>query len=225
MLTEQDVERLYVAKLYALDEEDRRNEIHVTDLTDTCLRRVWYEKRDPWPEGVEAVFRMAEGKLLHKLQLLAQSELEIEWGGVKGRIDEYENGILIEKKFVDFVPNNIAEVQRYYSHYIEQVAFYAYMLTQSGREFKQAFLLFVKRGEQSERGRRPLRAFDITNLINLDKVENEFGERREALAEILKADVPPEIPATFSAFDYPCSYCKYASRCYSDQVVMSCEKL
>jgi CRISPR/Cas system-associated exonuclease Cas4 (RecB family) len=219
VLTEQDVERLYIAKLYE-EEEDRRNEIHVTDLVDICPRRVWYEKRDPWPESIEAIFRMAEGKLLHKLQLLAQSELEIECQGVKGRIDEYQNGILIEKKFVDFVPNTIAEVQRYYSHYVEQVSFYAYMLIQNGYEFKQAFLLFVKRGEQDERGRRPLKAFDITNLINLDKVENEFGERREILAEILKADVPPEIPPTFSAFDYPCSYCKYVSRCYS-----GCEKL
>jgi CRISPR/Cas system-associated exonuclease Cas4 (RecB family) len=214
MLSEQDVERLYIYRLYQ-DEEDRRGEIHVTDLTDICPRRVWYEKRDPWPEGIEAVFRMAEGKLLHRLQLLAQSELEIEYQGVKGRIDEYENGILIEKKYVDFVPNTLAEVQKYYSRYIEQVAFYAYMLTQSGREFKQAFLLFVKRGEQSERGRRPLKAFDVTNLINFDKVEVEFKHRKEFIEEILRNDEPPEIPATFSAFDYPCSYCKYVSRCYS----------
>jgi CRISPR/Cas system-associated exonuclease Cas4 (RecB family) len=215
MLSEQEVERLYVYRLYQ-EEEDRRGEIHVTDLVDICPRRVWYEKKAPLPERIEAIFRMAEGKLLHKLTLLSQSELEIEYQGVKGRVDEYENGIIIEKKFVDFVPNNITEVQKYYSHYIEQVSFYAYMLVQNGYEFKQAFLLFAKRGEQDERGRRPLRVFEVTNLINLDKIEAEFKARKEFIEEILRVDQPPEIPPTFSAFDYPCSYCKYSSRCYSD---------
>lgn len=213
MLSEQDVERLYVTRLYE-DVEDRTNEIHVTDLTDVCHRRVWYEKKSPWPEGLEAILRMAEGKLLHKLPLFDCSEFEIEYQGVKGRIDEYASGVIIEKKFVDFVPNTLAEVQKYYAHYVEQVGFYAYMLVSLGYEFKQAFLLFVKRGEQNERGRRPLKAFDITNLISLDKVEAEFKARRDALAEILKADEPPEIPPQFSPFDYPCSYCKYSSRCY-----------
>jgi CRISPR/Cas system-associated exonuclease Cas4 (RecB family) len=217
VLSEQDVERLYIYRLYQ-EEEDRRNELHVTDLTDICPRRVWYEKKSPWPEGVEAIFRMAEGRQLHKIKLLAQSELEVEYRGVKGKIDEYESGVIIEKKYVDFVPNTLAEVQKYYSRYIEQVSFYAYMLIQNGYEFKQAFLLFVKRGEQDERGRRPLRVFEVTNLINLDRIEAEFKARKEFIEEILRADQPPEIPPTFSAFDYPCSYCKYSSRCYAGQV-------
>jgi CRISPR/Cas system-associated exonuclease Cas4 (RecB family) len=217
VLTEQDVERLYIYRLYQ-EEEDRRNELHVTDLTDICPRRVWYEKKSPWPEGVEAIFRMAEGRQLHKIKLLAQSELEVEYRGVKGKIDEYESGVIIEKKYVDFVPNTLAEVQKYYSRYIEQVSFYAYMLIQNGYEFKQAFLLFVKRGEQDERGRRPLRVFEVTNLINLDRIEAEFKTRKEFIEEILRTDQPPEIPPTFSAFDYPCSYCKYSARCYSQGV-------
>jgi CRISPR/Cas system-associated exonuclease Cas4 (RecB family) len=217
MISESQVERLYIAKLYQ-DEEDRRDEIHVTDLTDQCPRRVWFEKRSPWPEGIDGIIRMAEGKLLHKLELLAQSELEIEYQGIKGRVDEYENGILIEKKFVDFVPNNIAEVQKYYNHYVEQVGFYAYMLVNLGYEFKQAFLLFVKRGEQNERGRRPLKAFDVTSLIDLNKIEAEFHGRKNNIKAMLDKGEPPEIPPTFSAFDYPCSYCKYAPRCYSSGV-------
>jgi CRISPR/Cas system-associated exonuclease Cas4 (RecB family) len=212
MITEAQVERLYIAKIY--QDEDRRNDIHVTDLVEQCPRKVWFEKKSPWPENVENTLRMNEGKLLHKLQLLAQSELEVEWDGIKGRVDEYENGIVIEKKFVDFVPNSLAEVQRYYAHYIEQVGFYAYMLVNLGYEFKQAFLLFVKRGEQNERGRRPLKAFDITNLINLYAVEAEFQNRKNNIKAMLEREEPPDIPPTFSAFDYPCSYCKYAPRCF-----------
>ena len=212
MITEAQVERLYIAKIYQQD-EDRHNDIHVTDLIE-CPRKVWFNKKSPWPENIEGILRINQGKLLHKLQLLAQNELEIEWDGVKGRIDEYENGILIEKKFVDFVPNSLTEVQKYYSHYIEQVGFYAYMLVNLGYEFKQAFLLFVKRGEQNERGRRPLRAFDITNLINLYAVEAEFQNRKNNIKAILEREEPPEISPTFSIFDYPCSYCKYAPRCF-----------
>jgi hypothetical protein len=216
VLTEQEVERLYIVKLYTFDEENRSDEIHVTDLVGICLRKTWFDKKSPWPESLDNIFRMGEGKLLHKLQLLAQSEFEIEYQGVKGRIDEYENGILIEKKFVDFVPNTIAEVQRYYSHYVEQVSFYAYMLVSLGYEFKQAFLLFVKRGEQNERGRRPMKAFDVTGLINLDRVGELFNERREMLLDALSSNEPPEVPPIYSPFDYPCSYCKYAPRCYGE---------
>jgi hypothetical protein len=217
MISESQVERLYIAKLYQDEEEKRVDEIHVTDLANPCPRAVYFEKKNPLPPSPENAMRMLEGRLLHKLQVIPESEmeLEIEYQGIKGRIDEYKDGIVLEKKYVDFVPNNIAEVQKYYNHYVEQVGFYAYMLVNLGYEFKQAFLLFVKRGEQNERGRRPLKAFDVTSLIDLNKIEAEFHSRKNNIKAMLDKGKPPEISPTFSAFDYPCSYCKYVSRCYS----------
>jgi hypothetical protein len=63
-----------------------------------------------------------------------------------------------------------------------------------------------------------MKAFDVTGLINLDRVGELFNERREMLLDALNSNEPPEIPPTFSAFDYPCSYCKYSARCYSQGV-------
>jgi len=218
MMTEAEVERLFLLAAYSFEEEnDRRNEIHVSDLTNPCIRAVWYEKKRPLPPSPENALRMLEGKLLHKVQVIPGSTMEmaVEFEGVKGRVDEYKDGVILEKKYVDFVPSTLAEVQRYYGHYIEQVGFYAFMLVSTGHEFKQALLHFAKRGEQNERGRYPFKTFDVTSLIDLDKVEAEFYNRKTVIAAALKRDEPPEVPANFSPNSYPCSYCKYVAICYS----------
>ncbi|MEM4342175.1 MAG: Dna2/Cas4 domain-containing protein [Candidatus Caldarchaeum sp.] len=196
-------------------EPSRQTEIHVTDLCSPCLRRVWFDKKQPIPEDVENILRLTQGKAMHEVPFEDfEHEKEIEYRGVKGRIDEYANGVIVDKKFVDFVPSTIQEVQKYYSHYIKQLSLYALFLVENGLEFKQAFLLFVKRGDQTERGRRPAKAFDVTGFINLDDVKTEFEKTLETLKQTLDSQDPPEIPASFSPFDYPCSYCVYRTRCW-----------
>jgi len=215
---EAEIEKLFIkaCKRYG-EEPERRNELHLTDLCSDCYRKVWYEKKDPLLDDPEGVLRMWEGKAMHEASKMTNHhELELQLEGVKTRIDEYDGGILIEKKFVNFVPNTLAELQKYYSHYILQVSYEALFLVENGYEFKQAFLLFSKRGEQDERGRRPVKAFDVTGLINLDEVEKRFRESKEYLQSILSQPEPPPISPNFTAFDYPCLYCKYRARCWVD---------
>ena len=216
MLTEAEVERLFLTACKRFGEdEDRRNELHLTDLTSECPRKVWFEKRDPWPDDPEGILRMWEGKAMHEASpLLEYHELELELDGVKTKIDEYGNGILIEKKFVNFMPKDKNELQKYYSHYILQVNLEALFLVENGYEFKQAFLLFSKRGEQDEKGRKPLKAFDVTEFVDLEEAEKKFKEAKEYLQSVLSQPEPPPIPPSFTAFDYPCSYCKYRARCW-----------
>ena len=102
-----DVEKLFIKRIVEkrkAEVEKRRGEIHLTDLTSECLRRVWYDKHDPLPEDPPDLIRMWQGEVMHQMPLLKEHELELEYKGVKTRIDEYEDGILIEKKFVNFVP-------------------------------------------------------------------------------------------------------------------------
>jgi len=89
-----------------------------------------------------------------------------------------------------------------------------YYKVRQQNEFKQAFLLFSKRGEQDERGRRPLKAFDVTEFVNLEEAEKKFKEAKEYLQSILSQPEPPPTPPNFTAFDYPCTYCKYRARCW-----------
>jgi len=138
-------------------------------------------------------------------------ELELEYKGVKTRVDEYEDGVLVEKKFVNFIPRTREELAKYYSHYVKQVEYEALFLTANGREVRKAFLLFVKRGEPEE-GLPPLIAFEVP--IDLNAITARFEEELVKLKDVLASGVPPEISKDYGPFDYPCTYCKYRPRCY-----------
>lgn len=215
MMTETEVEALFLRKAREYgDDPSRRNELHLTDLISPCMRKVWFEKKAPLPDEPEAVLRLWRGKIAHSMPLAENHELKLEYDGVKTSIDEYQDGVIIEKKTAEFIPNTLAELQKYFSHYLEQISLEALFLINNGHEVKQAFLLFIKDGQQDEKGRKPLKAFDVTQLIDIEKTEKMFQERKTLLAAFLQHDEPPERPANFSAFDYPCSYCKYRGRCW-----------
>jgi len=212
--TPRDVERLFLQKVaeYNRSEvEKRRNELHLTDLTAECMRQIWFEKHDPLPDEPENLLRMWQGTMMHQMPLLKEHELELEFEGVKTRIDEYGDGILIEKKFVTFIPKTFDELKKYYSHYIKQVEFEALILTANDREVKKAYLLFVCRGEP-EPGRYPVVAFEIP--INIEEIASRFAETVEAYKIVLSSENPPDMPRGFTPFDYPCSHCKYRGRCF-----------
>jgi hypothetical protein len=214
MESPRDVERYFLRRVVesSRDEsEKRRGELHLTDLTSECMRKVWYDKRDPWPDDIPNLLRMWQGTMLHQMPLLKEHELELEFEGVKTRIDEYGDGILIEKKFVTFVPRDESELKRYYSHYIKQVEYEALFLTANGREVRKAYLLFVCRGEP-EPGRSPVAVFEIP--LDMEAIATRFAEEVEAYRVVLSSETPPDIPKAFSPFEYPCSYCKYRPRCY-----------
>ncbi|MEM4498324.1 MAG: hypothetical protein QW692_05820, partial [Nitrososphaerota archaeon] len=194
MMEEREIEVLFILAIRDFGREDRRNEIHLTDLTSECFRKVWFEKKSPYPEDIDGIFRLWEGKALHEASKIFENhEMVLELEGVKTRIDEYGNGVLVEKKFVTFMPRDLNDLKKYYQHYIMQVSLEALFLVENGYQFKQAFLLFYKRGEKDER-ERPVKAFDVTGMIDLEQARALFQERKKQLEEILSASEPPEIP-------------------------------
>jgi hypothetical protein len=213
--TARDIERLFLRKVAEYNRDEaarRRDELHLTDLTAECMRQVWFEKHDPLPEDPDNLLRMWQGTMMHQMPLLEEHELVLEFEGVKTKIDEYSNGLLIEKKFVTFVPKTLDELKKYYSHYVKQVEYEALMLTANGKDVKKAYLLFVCRGEP-EQGRYPVAAFEIP--LDIDNIALRFAEDVEAYKVMLSSEQPPEIPQIYSPFDYPCNkYCKYRARCF-----------
>jgi len=213
--TARDIERLFIKKVaeYNRDEiNKRKKELHLTDLTAECMRQVWFEKHDPLPEDPDNLLRMWQGTMMHQMPLLDEHELELEFEGVKTRIDEYSDGLLVEKKFVSFIPKDQKELEKYYAHYIKQVEYEALILTANGKEVKKAFLLFVCRGEP-ESGRPPVIAYEVP--LDMKSIALRFAEDVEAYKLMLSSENPPEIPQAYSPFDYPCNkYCKYRARCF-----------
>jgi hypothetical protein len=212
--TARDVEKLFIKKVaeYNRDEaEKRRDELHLTDLTAECMRQVWFDKHDPLPTDPKYLLTMWQGAMMHQMPLLDEHELELEFEGVKTRVDEYEDGILVEKKFVSFIPKTQDELKKYYAHYIKQVEYEALMLTANDKPVKRAFLLFVCRGEP-EASRPPVIAFEVA--LDLDNIATRFAEEITAYKMMLASPTPPDIPRTYSPFDYPCTYCKYVARCF-----------
>ena len=60
-----DVEKLFIKRIVErrAEVEKRRGEIHLTDLTSECLRRVWYDKHDPLPDDPPDLIRMWQGAM------------------------------------------------------------------------------------------------------------------------------------------------------------------
>jgi hypothetical protein len=214
MISESEVEWIFFHKVRQyLDEPNRKNELHLTDLCASCFRRIWFDKKDPLPEDSDNAIRLWKGKKLHEIQLLEMHELPLEFESVKTKVDEYSPKlkILIEKKTTDdFIPKDLTELKKYYEHYINQVGFEWLFLVKNGYDVRQAFIFFIK----LEQKPKLVKAFDVTSLINLDEFEAKFYSWKEWLENLLKLDYPPEITDGFSSQDYPCSYCKYRPRCW-----------
>lgn len=213
MLTPNDIVKLAIKQMREWKHEDRRNEIHLTDLVSPCIRKIWFEKKDPLPDDIESVYRLWWGKCAHEMPLTSHSELKLEYEGVKTSIDEYHDveKVVIEKKTIEFMPKDMNELQKYYSHYIQQLQLETLFLINNGYDVRQSFLLFFKFGD-GEKGRLPIQAFEIP--FNYEDAIKLFIERKNILTEALRNKEPPDIPDNFSPFDYPCSYCKYRSRCF-----------
>jgi hypothetical protein len=109
------------------------------------------------------------------------------------------------------VPKTFDELKKYYSHYIKQVEYEALILTANNRDVRKTYLLFVCRGEP-ETGRPPIIAFEVP--LDLDNIATRFAEEVEAYKLMLSSETPPDIPRTYSPFEYPCTYCKYRGRCF-----------
>ena len=207
------VSRLFLRQVYRELEDDRRG-IHVSDLVtlNICPRLFWLEKHDPIPPEPEHALKMWQGKKLHEITLGPPEfhEYEIEYDGVKGRIDDYipDLGVLIDKKFVGYLPKDNKDAEKYYDHYILQLKLYSFMLTMLGHPVKQAIILFVKIGDSN-----PFREYGFEPDIS--ECEQLFTELKQKAEETITLEEPPDIPENFNPFDYPCSYCRYRPRCYS----------
>ena len=174
--------------------------INVTDLTFPCLRHAYYSKifREERRGRLPELLAVWIGVKLHETKIFEKSELELEYGGVYGRIDEYEDEILLEIKTTRAIPN------KPYPHHVRQVSYYRVLLERNGYPVKFAIILYINVNSLNAK------PFVIFFDQPLEEVEKEMMSRKEALERAIKdSKIPPAEPEE----PWACDYCSFAYLC------------
>ena len=185
--------------------EDRSNEIHVTDLASLCLRRSFFLKKLSYMFSLDSVMRMAIGRKIHEIPLIMKPskndtyyhELSLEWEGIKGRIDEYYNGIVIDKKTTREIPRGPSD------YVTKQLRYYRVLLEHNNIPVKEAIVIYI------DVDHAYAKAFPVDVSGDLREIEEEMLHKKEILAAAMKTNHPPP-----REMGWWCNSCECASLCF-----------
>jgi len=174
--------------------------INVTDLTFPCLRHAFYSKKflDERRGRLTDLIAFWIGVKLHEAKIFSHHELEVEYNGVFGRVDGYEDGVILELKTTRSIPPEP------YPHHVKQVEYYRVLLEKSGHPVRFGIILYVNVNDLTTK------AFLVLFDRSVDEVEKELMDRKERLEKSLKNNTPPPpIPDE----PWACDYCRFAYLC------------
>ena len=185
-------------------QEDRSSEIHVTDLT-TCIRRSYFEKVYGRKINYPNSLFILRGILVHEAileqlakELKANYEIEIEYKGIKGRID-----LLTEKEVIEIKTINKVPIFPYSGH-LEQLNFYCFA---SDRDVGILVYVGIADGK--------VISFEhYANREMLDKTLEKFVKLKESLEQL----VPPSSNLDLVSRKIFCPNCPYRDKCEEEVV-------
>ncbi|HMN10992.1 MAG TPA: PD-(D/E)XK nuclease family protein [Bellilinea sp.] len=223
-------------------QEDRTEEIHVTDLTQ-CLLKAYYDKTDPEPEYVHLGMYKMLGKAVHAYMEQAvkddpniEAEVEISDAGIDGRIDAVMGDDIIDFKTTGYiVENNLP-----YGNHAEQVNLYRQMAKKEGNLYIQYVSMQGPPRCQKKNGYKPCNTPVVmqdgvvlcpkcgtiskqqhlgAKIVDID-VENVdyMQERAEKLKAAMESGTPPDAEP-----GWLCSYCPHLKKCTVGQIYMEME--
>lgn len=178
-----------------------REGIHVSHLIYDCLRRGYYEITTDTPFDLESGMRMWIGKKLHELPISDNSELTLEWEGITGTVDEYQDGHLCDLKTTRNIPSGPRP------HHIKQLEMYRVLLEKNGHEVKSASILYIDVGST-----------DVVEFPTKFKKKTTKAIEKEMLEKKAKLEMAVErgwLPKRH--IYWLCRYCGYASRCFAEE--------
>lgn len=198
-------EKILEAIVHELDELEKDHvedptKVYVTDLVYGCPRRAWLARKYGSAfTRADDILRIWIGNKIHATPILANSELKVEWENIKGRVDEYEEGILVEKKSTTNVP-------RYgpWEPHKKQLQYYRVLLEMNGYPVFVAFVLYFDLTDLSK--------FTIyqVQLGDFEELKKEMLERRDQILPYLNSnEIPPRRPS------WICRYCHFTYLCYT----------
>lgn len=178
-------------------EQSHHSGIHVSSLSYECLRRAYYSQI--YGEGLfsaKTLMTFWIGRELHKTQILAHHELSVDWNGIIGTCDEYENGLLLDKKTCTMIPTYVSP------HHAKQVEYYALMLSKQYKIVNQAYILYI------DVANKKVKALKV-KLRQLSIIEDELTRKRDMLKNSIESKTPPS-----RHINWLCDHCAFASKCF-----------
>ena len=220
------------------EQENRKNEIHVTDLTG-CLLKAYFDKTNPPSEYVHEKLTRWMGNAVHTYaetnDEYVESELPLAHMGIVGKADiVYKNGRVSDNKTTRWMYINKLP----YSSHALQVNIYAWMLRGMGREVNQLQIQYIDMSGPTKcrACRVPVRKINGevkcpkclktpggahlgAYLVNVDlmtdsEVEDRIIERKERLDASIKMGLAPAAEPGFL-----CDYCSASGNLCTPEVV------
>jgi len=201
MVSSKDIlERIYEAM--RKDSKDNNDEkIHVSSLCYDCMRKVYYQMtRKEQYFDLKTMITFWMGRSIHNMPILKESEIPLSWKGIVGTADEYdpEEGILLEKKTCTKIPLNPNQ------HHVKQTEYYAFMLNESKKPVKQAFVVYI------DLANREIQPFEV-KLRHMEDIRVEMLSKKEQIEFAMRNSVPPE-----RSIGWLCNYCVFANICFAN---------
>lgn len=187
-------------KAIVREQEKMPEGIHVTSLVYDCLRRGYYENK--FEEGffdIKTLITFWIGRAVHKTPIFSNHEMTLRWEGIVGTLDEYQDGIVIDKKTTTYLPKQAN------AHHIKQVEYYAWLLWKNGYPFKEGYLVYIDINEKD------IVVFPVF-IKDLITIENEILKKKKVLDEAMKNNIPPQ-----RNIGWLCKYCNFASICFKEE--------
>ena len=177
----------------------KRKGIHVSSLTHSCLRRAYYDITRDAPISLKEGTVLWIGKKLHTVRMSKNHELSLGWEGIRGTVDEYEDGYLMDKKST----RNIPSVPR--QAHVRQLEMYRVLLKENGYKVEKAAVLYidVDTGEVVE--------YPVKFKRKLETVEKEMLRKKEKLEMALSKGWLPE-----RHISGECYLCPFPSWCFTE---------
>ena len=221
--------------------KERSEGYHITDLVYNCMRRAAYNHYFGKLQfnNMEQEMIFTNGKLWHLITMTSSHETQFEMDKITwkekripegdmversytpsmtitGTIDEFEDGVLIDKKTSKYMPKSM------YNHHATQLEYYVVLMTQGEPVFssvkvetdpvmvKTAGILYICTDPEKFDAK-----FMATELRNMDDVAKEMATKVGILDEAIASGVLP--PRIDDSENWICKYCPHFRTCYAQK--------
>ena len=199
MATTKDVLEKFYEAMKKDSKDNDAGEIHVSNLCYDCMRRVYYQmtRQDQYFD-LKTMITFWMGRAVHSTPILKESEIPLSWKGIVGTCDEYEDGVLLEKKTCTKIPMNPNQ------HHVKQTEYYAFMLNEAKKPVTQAFVAYI------DLANREIQPFEV-RLREMEEIRVEMLRKKEQIDFAMRNKVLPE-----RSVGWLCQYCVFANICFGN---------
>lgn len=178
------------------DTISRIGEVHVSSLCYVCMRQSFYSMKHGSFFNLKTLLTFWIGRKLHETPILSENEISLNWHGIIGACDDYEDGLLVEKKTCTQIP-------RYpMSHHVRQAEYYSVMLKHHNKPVKKACIIYI------DIANKELKVYKA-KLRPDDIIEKEMLHKKQLLDKAVESGKPPE-----RKIGWQCQFCVWASLCF-----------